>query len=92
MAVKVIAVMLLLIVLCALAGIALSTMTHASPFEGYLATTPGGLYAALGMAVGSNANLAFITSIQVARVFAVMLIIPLLGRWFRADEQELPDS
>ncbi len=91
MAVKVIAVMLLLIVLCALAGIALSTMTHASPFEGYLATTPGGLYAVLGMAVGSNANIAFITSIQIARVFVVMLIIPLLGRWFRPDEQDIPD-
>lgn len=81
-------VMVILIIACAGLGVALSAITHRSPLDGYLATTPGGLYAVLGVvATSSNVDGAFITAIQTLRVFIMMLLASCVGYWFGRSAQ-----
>lgn len=61
----------------------LAATTGNSPLAGYLATAPGGLYAVLGVALGSNDGSAFISSMQVLRILVMMAFAPLLGAWMR---------
>jgi membrane AbrB-like protein len=74
---------LLMIAACAGLGLVLAALTGTSPLDGYLATTPGGIYAVLGVAVQSDVDVAFVSTAQVLRVFVVLLTAPLLARWFR---------
>ncbi|MBM9466806.1 AbrB family transcriptional regulator [Nakamurella leprariae] len=78
-----IAAILLMIAACAGLGLVLAAITGTSPLDGYLATTPGGIYAVLGVAVQSDVDVAFVSTAQVLRVFVVLLTAPLLARWFR---------
>src|SRR3954470_7322456 len=71
------------VVACAGLGAVLSATTGASPLEGYLATTPGGLYAVLATATGSGADATFVLSVQVLRLFVMLLSAPLVARWLR---------
>ncbi|MFY0406966.1 AbrB family transcriptional regulator, partial [Solicola sp. PLA-1-18] len=43
-------------------------------------TTPGGLYAVLATAVESGGDVTFVLGVQVIRLFAVLLVAPLLAR------------
>jgi uncharacterized protein len=69
------------------AGLAplLVPLAHVSFADAYLATTPGGLYAVLAASVGIGANTTFVVSVQVLRVFAMVLAAPhlvrLVARW-----------
>jgi membrane AbrB-like protein len=72
-----------LIVACAGLGAALAAATGASALDGYLATTPGGLYAVLATATGSGADATFVLAVQVLRLFVMLLSAPLLARWLR---------
>jgi membrane AbrB-like protein len=49
--------------------------------DAYFATTPGGLYAVLAIAVGSGADTTFILAVQALRVFVMILLAPLAVRW-----------
>ncbi|GAA3630605.1 AbrB family transcriptional regulator [Kineosporia mesophila] len=69
-----------LIVVSAGLGVALAHATGRTPLEGYLATTPGGLYAVLATAVGSGADVTFVLMVQVARLFVMLFCAPLLAR------------
>lgn len=71
---------LALIVVCAGFGLLLSAATGLSALDGYLATTPGGLYAVVATAIGSGADAAFVLSVQVLRLLLVLLAAPLLAR------------
>jgi uncharacterized membrane protein AbrB (regulator of aidB expression) len=51
-----------------------------SSVDGYLATTPGGLYAVLPIAYGAGANATFVLAAQVLRLFAMMLAAPAIVR------------
>jgi uncharacterized protein len=75
------AMILALIAACALLGVALAGAAHVSELDGYLATTPGGLYVVLATAVGSGADTTFVLAVQVLRLFAMLLAAPLLARW-----------
>ena len=55
--------------------------TSATLLDSYLATTPGGLYAVLAVAYGSNADTTFIVAVQTLRVVAMVLLAPLAVRW-----------
>jgi membrane AbrB-like protein len=77
------AVIVGLIVACAGLGAVLAAATGASALDGYLATTPGGLYAALATATGSGADATFVLAVQVLRLFVMLLSAPLLARWLR---------
>lgn len=74
---------LALIVASAGLGAVLSAATGASLLDGYLATTPGGLYAVLATATDLGADVTFVLAVQVLRLFVMLLSAPLIARWLR---------
>jgi membrane AbrB-like protein len=70
----------LLNVACAGLGILLAHVTGISPLEGYLSTSPGGIYAVLATAVETGSNVTFIIAAQVVRVLLMLFAAPLMAR------------
>jgi membrane AbrB-like protein len=82
-----------LMVSCAVLAIGMAAWTGRPYFDCYLATTPGGLAAVLAVAVQSGSDAAFVSAIQVLRLFAALLVAPVLGRllsWTRVDRAGPP--
>jgi membrane AbrB-like protein len=77
------ALIVLVIVACALLGVVLSEVTGVDRLTAYLATTPGGLFAVLATAADSGSDVTYVLAVQVIRVFAMLLLAPLLGRLLR---------
>lgn len=71
---------LAVIAACAALGLLLSAVTGASVLDGYLATTPGGIYAVLATAISAGSEVTFVVAVQVLRVIAMLLIAPALAR------------
>lgn len=69
--------------ICAALGVLLAHMTGASEYDGYLATVPGGIYAALAMAISSRTDVTFVLSVHVLRVILMMFAMPLVARVLR---------
>jgi membrane AbrB-like protein len=65
-----------LLVVCAALGALLSVLADVSALDGYLATTPGGLYAVLATAVASGSNATFVLAVQSLRLFVMLLAAP----------------
>lgn len=65
---------------CAGLGLLLSRLTGATELEGYLATTPGGIYAVLATAVSAGTDATFVVAVQVLRLIAMLLVAPTLAR------------
>ena len=63
-------------------GVALSKIAGVSMLDGYLATSPGGIYAVLATAVETGSNVTFIVATQVLRVLLMLFAAPLLARGF----------
>lgn len=61
---------------CAVLGLWLAATTSMSEFDGYLATTPGGVYAVLAVAASTGANVTFVVAAQVIRVFMMLFAVP----------------
>lgn len=84
----VVAAIVVLIVVCALVGAILAPIAQVSPLAGYLATSPGGLSVVVGIAVTTETDGPFVVSLQVLRLFLILLIAPVLARalveWRRA--------
>jgi len=76
-------VILALVAASAGLGAVLAATTGASALDGYLATTPGGLYAVLATASDIGADVTFVLSVQVLRLFVMLLSAPLVARWLR---------
>jgi uncharacterized protein len=72
------------VVACAGLGLLLSVVTGASFLDGYLATTPGGVYAVLATAISAGSDVTFVVAVQVLRVIVMLLVAPLIARLFRA--------
>jgi membrane AbrB-like protein len=68
---------------CAGLGVVLSRTAGVSLLDGYLATTPGGLYAVLATATDSGADATFVLAVQVLRLFVMLFSAPLLARLLR---------
>lgn len=51
-----------------------------TPLEGYLSTSPGGVYAVLATAVETGSNVTFIIAAQVVRILLMLFGAPLLAR------------
>jgi membrane AbrB-like protein len=79
-----VATILALVAACAVLGVLLSQATGHSRLDGYLATTPGGLYAVLATAIDSGSDVTFILTVQIIRLFVMLFSAPLLARWLRA--------
>jgi membrane AbrB-like protein len=71
------------IVACAGLGAALAWATGTSALDGYLATTPGGLYAVLATATSNGADATFVLAVQVLRLLVMLVSAPLLARLLR---------
>jgi membrane AbrB-like protein len=67
---------LALVVACFGLAAVLAAMTPVSLLDAYLATTPGGLYAVLAVALGAGANTTFIVAVQGLRVLVMVLLAP----------------
>jgi len=78
---------LLVLLACAGLGVLLAHLAGVTPLEGYLATTPAGLYAVLATAQDGGIAVTFILAVQVARVLLMLLLAPVLARtltrWIR---------
>ena len=81
--VPVLGAILLLIGACAALGWVLAELAGVSQLDGYLATTPGGLYAVLATAVASGANATFVLAVQSLRLFVMVLAAPPIIRRLR---------
>jgi membrane AbrB-like protein len=68
-------------------GVLLAHVAGISPLEGYLSTSPGGIYAVLATAVGTGSNVTFIVAAQVVRVLLMLFAAPLMARGFVALTQ-----
>jgi len=68
------------IVACAGLGLVLSALTGTTALDGYLATTPGGVYAVLATAVSAGTDVTFVMAVQVLRVVLMLLVTPAIAR------------
>ncbi|MEV1290974.1 AbrB family transcriptional regulator [Pseudonocardia sp. NPDC049635] len=90
---------LAVVALCAGLGLVLSYFTGMTPLEGYLATTPGGVYAVLATAISSGVDVTSVVAVQVLRVVLMLLVAPwiarLTGQWLgsggRGGDQAEPE-
>jgi membrane AbrB-like protein len=86
------ALIVAVIAACAGLGLLLSWLTGATALEGYLATTPGGIYAVLATAISAGGDVTFVVAVQVLRVIVMLLIAPvaarLVARFGRGDPAE----
>lgn len=74
------ALILAIVAACAGLGLVLSAATGATLLDGYLATTPGGIYAVLATAISSGGDVTFVVAVQVLRVIFMLLVAPFLAR------------
>lgn len=70
-----------MILISAGVGAVLAHFAHVTQLDGYLATTPGGFSAVVAFTLGTNANFAFILSVQVLRTLVMLMAAPPLARW-----------
>ncbi|MGX9790202.1 AbrB family transcriptional regulator [Mycobacterium sp. MMS18-G62] len=61
-------------------GVLLAHVAGLTPLEGYLATSPGGVYAVLATAVETGSNVTFVIAAQVVRILLMLFAAPLLAR------------
>ncbi|QZT63588.1 AbrB family transcriptional regulator [Mycolicibacterium austroafricanum] len=61
-------------------GIVLARVRGLTALEGYLATSPGGVYAVLATAVETGSNVTFVIAAQVVRILLMLFAAPLLAR------------
>ena len=80
-------------------GVLLADVAGLTSLEGYLATSPGGVYAVLATAVETGSNVTFIIAAQVVRILLMLFVAPFLGRavmWvsnrFGAQSREITEA
>ncbi len=61
-------------------GVLLARFAGLTPLEGYLATSPGGVYAVLATAVETGSNVTFVIAAQVVRILLMLFAAPLLAK------------
>ncbi|MGP4055283.1 AbrB family transcriptional regulator [Mycobacterium sp. 4D054] len=61
-------------------GIVLAHVAGLTPLEGYLATSPGGVYAVLATAVETGSNVTFVIAAQVVRILLMLFAAPVMAR------------
>lgn len=75
------------IAVCAALGAVLAAWTGVTALQGYLATTPGGLAAALAAATASKSDVTFVAASRVIRLVLMLISAPILvaltARWVK---------
>jgi hypothetical protein len=79
------------ILTCAAIGYLVARFTDIGQLDAYLATTPGGLYAVVAVAISTGADTGLVFSLQVLRLFASLLMVPVLARLLRPEPGEDPE-
>ncbi len=74
------ALIILVNLICAGLGYLLAALTGVSNYDGYLATVPGGIYAALALAISSRTDVTFVLAVHVLRVILMMIAMPIFAR------------
>jgi len=77
---QVAAAIVVLLVVCFVLGWLLELTAGVTLLDGYLATTPGGLFAVLPIAYGSGANTTFVLAVQGLRLLGMVLAAPAVVR------------
>lgn len=77
------AIILVIIAVSAGIGIVLADVIGISRLDGYLATTPGGLYAVLLTADLAGGDVTFVLAVQVLRLFLVLALAPVIAAYYR---------
>jgi uncharacterized protein len=70
-----------LLAACFVLGWLLELTAGVTLLDGYLATTPGGLYAVLPIAYGSGADTTFVLAVQGLRLFGMIIAAPAVVRF-----------
>ncbi len=73
-------------------GVLLAQAAGASALDGYLATTPGGLYVVLATAASTHADVTFVVAAQVLRLIVMLVSAPFLARWLAGRGQPDPST
>lgn len=76
----ILAVIVLMLVVCAGLGLIMAPLAGVSPLDGYLATTPGVLQVVMATTIGLKANTTFVLSVQVVRLLMMLSAAPLIAR------------
>ncbi len=71
-------------------GAVLAQVAGLSELDGYLATSPGGVYAVLGTAVESGSNVTFVMAAQVIRIVLMLFAAPFVARLFIRFTSQAP--
>lgn len=83
---------LLLLALCMLSGAVLAQIVGESLITGILSTIPGSIETVALIAVNTHANISFVMTLQVVRLFAVVLLGPAIARWMTTHLPEVRGS
>ncbi|MDD5278467.1 AbrB family transcriptional regulator [Acidithiobacillus sp.] len=73
-------IILVLNLCCALLGVLLAHLVGVSDLDGYLATAPGALYAAVAVSMAAHGNVLFVLGAHLIRLLMMLLIMPPLAR------------
>lgn len=87
LALPALAVVLAVLVACFGLGWLLAEATGTTHLDGYLATTPGGLWAVLPIAYGSDVNTTFVLAVQILRLLTMIAAAPLIVRWLHGGDR-----
>ncbi len=68
-------------------GVALTKVTGINALDGYLVTSPGGIYAVLATVVETRSHFTFVIAAQVIRVLLMLFTAPLWARLFVRPSQ-----
>ncbi|MDJ0346498.1 AbrB family transcriptional regulator [Streptomyces sp. H10-C2] len=77
---------------CGLLAWAVTTVSHVTLLNAYLATTPGGINAVLATASASNADVTLVFAVQALRLFLMVLAAPALIRWIISRRTTAPPA
>lgn len=75
--------------LCALLGLALAHLAGVSDLDGFLATAPGALYAAIAVSMAAHGNVLFVLGVHLLRLLLMLLIVPSLVQYLRYRDQRM---
>jgi membrane AbrB-like protein len=88
----VIAAIGLLVAVCGVLGAMVASLADVTMLDAYLATTPGGIYAVLATAVGSDADATFVLAVQTLRLLVMIVAAPPLVRLLARDRLAAPSD
>lgn len=77
----VLALMAVIIAVCAGIGALLAWGTSVDALTAYLATSPGGMFAVLSIAADSDSDATYVLGVQLCRMLVVLGCIPFIGKW-----------